>query len=60
MEVKASNTMISVTIEISPDELAKLDYELNRVYEIATKNSSGEQFEKIWELKDKLNIAVKG
>jgi len=59
MEVKARNTVISVTIEASPEELNDLDREFNRIYEVVTTNGN-EQFRKIWELKDKLNIAVKG
>lgn len=58
MEVKATETLISVTIEATPEELEDLDRELNRFYEIA--NEKGEQFLKIWELKDKLTLAVKG
>lgn len=58
MEVKATETLISVTIEATPEELEDLDRELNRFYEIA--NEKGEQFLKVWELKDKLTLAVKG
>ena len=58
MEVKATETLISVTIEATPEELEDLDHELNRFYEIA--NEKGEQFFKVWELKDKLTLAVKG
>ena len=58
MEVKATETLISVTIEATPEELENLDRELNRFYKIA--NDKGEQFLKVWELKDKLTLAVKG
>ena len=59
MEVKAKNTTVSITIEAEPEELNELDDELNRIYEIVIANGN-EQFHKIWELKDKLNIVVKG
>lgn len=58
MTIKATETLISVTIEATPEELSDLDRELNRFYEMA--NEKGEQFHKVWELKDKLNIAVRG
>ena len=58
MEVKATEILLSVTIETTPEELEDLDRELNRFYEIA--NEKGEQFHKVWELKDKLTLAVKG
>lgn len=58
MEVKTTETLISVTIEATPQELEDLDCELNRFYKIA--NEKGEQFLKIWELKDKLTLALKG
>ena len=58
MEVKATEILLSVTIETTPEELEDLDRELNRFYKIA--NDKGEQFLKVWELKDKLTLAVKG
>lgn len=59
MEVSSKEFMVSITIEATPEELEELDREFNRIYEIVAVNGN-EQFHKIWELKDKLNIAVKG
>lgn len=59
MEVISKESLIAITIEATPEEFEELDRELNRFYEIVT-TYGNEQFCKIWELKDKLNIAVKG
>lgn len=59
MEVSAKEFLVSITIEATPEELEELDREFNKIYEIVAVNGN-EQFHKIWELKDKLNIAVKG
>lgn len=58
MEIKATESLITVTLEATSQELKDLDHELNRFYKMA--NDRGEQFLKIWELKDKLTLALKG
>ena len=58
MEIKATEAVISVNIEATLEELEELDREFNRFYEMV--NETGEQFNKVWELKDKLTIALKG
>lgn len=58
MDVNVKQSSVQITIEITPDELTELDTEFNELY--AMLGEKIKKYPKVWELKDKLNIAYRG
>lgn len=58
MEVKAKNTEVTIEITGDPMEFFELDREFNVVYERLGKDV--DRVPAIWELKDKINMAIGG
>lgn len=58
MDVSANQSVVKVVIDTTQEELEELDQELNKVYKFLGTNVN--YYPKLWELKDKINIAVKG
>lgn len=56
MDISANQLTVKVVIDITQEELEELDQELNKVYK--TLGCNVVYYSKLWELKDKINMAV--
>jgi len=58
MDVKLQDSKRQILLEVTDEELEKLDEEFNKLYKYL--ESKVTYYSLIWELKDKINMAVRG
>ena len=58
MDVKLQDSKRQILLEATDEELERLDEEFNKLYKYLGSNVAC--YSLIWELKDKINIAVRG